>query len=122
MLGSNIKKLRNQKKLTQAELAEIFDVTQTTVANWERGFRTPDLETLTNLANYFGVTLDSLVGRNTIPFPDKKESSPSSPPLTMEERLKQPIAYDSDGEREPVLEEDDFEVIAAHSESGGLTP
>lgn len=49
--------------LNQVEFAKIFNVTKQTVSNWENGNRNPDSSTLSKLADYFGVTVDYLLGR-----------------------------------------------------------
>ena len=61
--GKNLAALRKQKGLTQAELAEKLHFTFQSVSNWERGVSSPDLETLTRLAGFFGVSTDELLLR-----------------------------------------------------------
>ena len=58
-----LKMLRKQKKLLQKELADIFNVDQTTVSKWEVGKAIPDYGTLQKLADYFNVSVDYLLGR-----------------------------------------------------------
>jgi len=65
MFKHTLKQLRNQKKMTQAELGKIFHVSQQTIGAWENGRAFPDEETFNNIANYFNVTTDYLYGRNT---------------------------------------------------------
>lgn len=62
MLGEKLKELRGKHGLTQATFAEIFNISSGTIAMWETGKRTPDIEMLNRIAEYFGVTLDYLVG------------------------------------------------------------
>jgi len=57
-----IKKLRKEKGLTQQELANIVGITATGVSYWESGNAVPNTETLNKLANYFGVTINFLLG------------------------------------------------------------
>ena len=57
-----IKKLRKEKGLTQQELANIVGITATGVSYWESGNAVPNTETLNKLANYFGVTVNFLLG------------------------------------------------------------
>lgn len=66
-MGWNIKKLREQKGLTQQELAVRVDVAQATVANWESGRREPDINILIRIAKLFNVTLDELVMKELTP-------------------------------------------------------
>ncbi|MBR2926636.1 MAG: ADP-ribosylglycohydrolase family protein [Clostridia bacterium] len=60
-IGTSIHKIRNDAKLTQAQLAEIVGVSQQSVQKWESGTATPDLDKIIRLAKYFDVSLDSLV-------------------------------------------------------------
>lgn len=57
-----IKRLRIRKGLTQAELAEICSVHQTAVSQWENGRTLPDKQTLIKLSDFFGVSVDMLMG------------------------------------------------------------
>jgi methanogenic corrinoid protein MtbC1 len=49
--------------MNQQELALALDMRQSTIANYEKETRTPNIETLIQMADYFGLTLDELVGR-----------------------------------------------------------
>jgi len=62
-LGGRIKNLRMSKNLTQKQLAEILNSSYETVQKCEQGTRRPGLDNLITLADYFGVSLDYLVGR-----------------------------------------------------------
>lgn len=70
MLGNNIKELRKAKRMTQKELADTLHVSQQTVGSWETERAIPGADTLAQLADYFGVTTDYLLGRS-----EKKSSS-----------------------------------------------
>ena len=60
-VGKNIKKFRSGKGITQEELAEQLHVTRQAVSNWENGKTQPDIETLSNLAAFFEVTVEELI-------------------------------------------------------------
>lgn len=60
-VARNIAVLRQAKHMTQLELAEQLNYSDKAVSKWERGDATPDIVTLTEIANIFGVTLDYLV-------------------------------------------------------------
>ena len=62
-----LKELRNNKGLSQAAIAERFGITQQAYANYERGTRQSDYDTLNKLADYFNVTTDYLLGRENKP-------------------------------------------------------
>lgn len=61
-IGINIAEMRKQQGLTQAELAERLNYSDKAVSKWERGESVPDVLTLVQLAQLFGVTVDSLLG------------------------------------------------------------
>lgn len=54
--------LRRQKGVTQEELAQALGVTNQSVSKWESGQCCPDIQLLPELAAYFGVTVDELLG------------------------------------------------------------
>ena len=64
MLGKRLKEERKRQKLTQVDFAKTMNVTKGTISTWETGTRLPTLETLCNLADLFGESLDYLVGRD----------------------------------------------------------
>lgn len=66
-LGENIKKLRISHGLTQAQLGEKIGVAESTVSLYEAGKREPDIETIKQIANFFGVSTDDLLGLETKP-------------------------------------------------------
>ena len=68
MFSYRLKELRNKKSgLTQAKLAEVMNVSQQAVGLWERGKNMPSHELVAKLANYFNVSVDSLLGRTDEP-------------------------------------------------------
>lgn len=54
--------LRKKQGLSQEELANIIGVSRQAVQKWESGAARPDLDNLMTLAQYFGISLDELVG------------------------------------------------------------
>jgi len=71
IISENLASLRKEAKLTQLELAEKFNYSDKAVSKWEKGDTIPDIETLYNLCQFYGVTLDYLTHKG---FPnDKKE-------------------------------------------------
>lgn len=59
--GVFLKKLRNEKGLTQEKLAEQFNVSRRTVSRWETGSNMPDLDILIEMADFFNVDLRELL-------------------------------------------------------------
>ena len=62
-LGSNLRLWRRAKGYTQDEMATIFGVHRTTYTKYETGVTDPPLDTLCRMADFFGCTVDSLLGR-----------------------------------------------------------
>lgn len=60
-MGAYLKKLRNEKELTQEELAEKFGVTRRSVSRWETGDNLPDIDILIEMSNYYHVELKELL-------------------------------------------------------------
>ena len=60
-LGANIASCRKQQGLTQAGLAEKLNYSDKAVSKWERGESIPDLLTLVQIAELFGVSIDDLL-------------------------------------------------------------
>lgn len=61
-ISENIKRLRRKKRITQEELALIFNVTPAAVSKWENNETYPDITLLFPLSHFFGVTIDELMG------------------------------------------------------------
>ncbi len=64
-IGNNIYKLRTLKNLSQGELADLLDVSRQSVSKWETDTAVPDLDKLMKLCDFFNVSLDEIVGRET---------------------------------------------------------
>ena len=65
-MQNRIKVLREDADLTQAKLGSIIGVNSHTISCYELGTSQPNMQTLTQLAEYFNVTIDYLVGRTDI--------------------------------------------------------
>ena len=57
-----LRELREQKGVTQKEVATAVGCTPTVYSRYERGEREPDISTLCSLADYFEVSTDILIG------------------------------------------------------------
>jgi len=60
-IGNNIKKIRTVKKLSQADFSEIFKLSRASVGAYEEGRSEPKVETLIQIASYFGISIDILL-------------------------------------------------------------
>ncbi len=73
---NRIKELRKSKHITQLKLAEILTTSQANISGWEIGKWEPDSRALAKMADYFGVTVDYILGRDYVSatsFPNSKD-------------------------------------------------
>lgn len=56
-----LKKIRKEKKLSQVKVALDLSMTQESISLYENGKRSPDIETLLSLSDYFNVSIDYLI-------------------------------------------------------------
>lgn len=73
----NLRKLRDESKVTQKQLAEAIGVSQQSINKYENHNIEPDIETLIRIADYFNTSVDYLIGRST--------NAVSSPGLSRDE-------------------------------------
>ena len=62
-----LKELRLKKGMSQKEFANIFHASQNTISQWENGTRKPSYEIAQEIANFFEVSTDYLLGESDIP-------------------------------------------------------
>lgn len=67
-----LKELRKSKNITQLDVATAIGVSPQVLSRYERGEREPDYKTLCKLADFFGVTVDELLGRSPQLFDDAR--------------------------------------------------
>ncbi len=60
--GENLKTLREIHNLSQKELGEQLDVSDTMISMYEQNKKQPSLTTITKMATYFNVSVDYLIG------------------------------------------------------------
>ena len=61
-----LKELRKNRKISQLKLAMDLNMNQNTISRYENMEREADYETLIKIADYFHVTLDNLLGRDSV--------------------------------------------------------
>lgn len=61
----NLKELRNKKNLSQSQAADALGISLRAYQNYEYGQREPNIEMIFKLADFYGVTTDYLLGRDT---------------------------------------------------------
>ena len=91
MFRVELKKYRENAGLSQCELAEKIGVSQAAVGMWESGKREPNFATLCKLADYFGVSVDALLGR-AVSIAKSPALSPSDADLLHKFHTIDPIA------------------------------
>lgn len=69
MFPKRLKELRGEKGLSQRELAKLLNISSSTIAMYETGQRDPDTETLQSISEFFGCSVDYLLGRTDIRNP-----------------------------------------------------
>ncbi len=73
LFSKRLKELRISNNLTQNELGQKLNVTKSTICSYEKGTRMAPIETLIDLANFFKVDLDYLIGTDNYVVSDNKE-------------------------------------------------
>lgn len=73
--GERLKQLREERNLTQADLAKTIHVPRATLANWEINRADPGIKMAQYLADYFKVSVDYLLGRSDNPGPTDEIAS-----------------------------------------------
>ena len=77
-IGKNLLVLRKNAKLTQAELADIFNYSDKSISKWETGESLPSVDVLFELAKFYNVTLDDLTTEADIIKIQKQEQAEKS--------------------------------------------
>lgn len=106
-IGNIIMRLRKEHGMTQDQLANALGITFQAVSKWENGISSPDISTLPLLADLFGVSVDQLLGRETLPQPEERMTSPvptEEDTLPVSGQAEEP-EQGSEAEAEPVFAE-----------------
>ena len=94
MFSIRLKNLRIQNGYTQKEMAENLGTSQPSYQNWEKGTRKPSRITLQQIANFFNVSTDFLLGETDIPDPESD--------IDLDSAIDNSVAYDGT----PITEHD----------------
>ena len=90
LFAKRLSELRKAKGLSQYELADRLGFSRGQLANYEQGKRQPDHEVLGQLADFFEVSTDYLLGRTDIKYPFNPEHEYAG----FEDFLKDPVLKD----------------------------
>lgn len=71
--GRNLERIRKDHRISQARLGELLGLTQQMISSYEKEMSSPNIEVLVRIADFFNVSLDTLVG-HTPPAPDENSS------------------------------------------------
>ncbi len=84
LVGDRLLKLRNEKGMTQEDLAEYLNVSRQSVSKWELNKTLPDVEKLTQLSELYEVTLDYIV-KGVAELPEEDASNGTNSEQNMQE-------------------------------------
>lgn len=117
IIGQNIKKLRDERAVTQEQLAEKLCISYQAVSKWETGGAVPDTMLLPRIAEFFGVTIDELFKNKAVAYRSKAhrlaslyESEPASESFSAAEAellkvIEKPVSVD------PYLQAEDLRAL-----------
>ncbi len=80
-----LKDLRKSRHLSQQKLAEQFGLSQQSIYKYENNLAEPDLETLKKFADFFHVSVDTLIGYTGNTFSDLPQNNPDHITLSPDE-------------------------------------
>lgn len=87
IFSQTLKELRQERNLTQKELAYDLNYTQSNISEWENGTVEPKATALTAISTYFGVSIDYLLGlENEYGARTATTAAPMGESMTSEER------------------------------------
>ena len=68
IISENLKKFRNNKNMTQEEVAQALSVNAQTVSRWECSTTLPDVMMLPSIAELYGVTIDDIFRKHSVAY------------------------------------------------------
>lgn len=105
--GERLTKLREDKKLTTQKLADDLSLSRVSITHYEKGQRKPDIETLTKIARYFGVSSDYLLGLSVSPTNNKSLSFVCNY-LNLPDQIIEKMKANADDTLTQILDSDEF--------------
>lgn len=111
MFGEKLRKLRKSKNLTLRDLAKDLDISYSALGKYERNERQPDYKTLKEIANFFHVSIDYLLGVTDNPY--TIETVPAIIPDELKELDVEYIALAKDIQDRKIPPEDIKKILDA---------
>lgn len=111
--ASRLRELRKKRGLRQKDLADTLGLAQTTIANYEQKLRFPDEKILGMIADFFGASLDFLLGRVDVDAEARQPASLPEKPRPLTGLAKEFFEALQRGEREAA-----FRIVSAALENG----
>ena len=93
LVGQRIRILREENDITQNELGEKLSVSKTTISHYENDSRTPSIETLIQLADFFQVDLDYILGVESVGYSEKRSVQMSDEEIDFILELRRMMTY-----------------------------
>lgn len=109
-IGAKLKELRNNKQLTQKELAEQLNVSAQAVSRWENDEVEPSLETLGRIATIFEISVDELFGKAPVEAPTPAPA-PAPTPVTAPREESLPVLGVCEDCRKPLYHRQDIKQV-----------
>lgn len=113
-----IKALRKEHKKTQQNIADLLKIRRSTYGEYERGKILPPMDKMKILANYFGVSVDYLIG-----IDEKTETEFSEEFIDVSEQLKTALKYLKENKKDlmfdgTLLENESRKLLIQNLENG----
>ncbi|MED4904080.1 helix-turn-helix domain-containing protein [Parageobacillus thermoglucosidasius] len=118
--GKRLRFLRKKRNMTQKDLADRFNLGESTIGMYERDEREPSFEFVRQLADFFNVTTDYLLGRTDNPSPPESDIPEELNTLAKINQLIKEYGIEQMGffdiEKWKSLSEEEIEEIIKHFE------
>lgn len=124
----NLRRLRLARGYTQEELGKLLNVQKSAISKYERGTVVPTADILLRLADIFGVSVDTLLGRSQPAPPDTPAQPADSAAVTPEQlaaldpatrKIAELFGSLPEAERQEALHYIEFIIARSKSQEGG---
>lgn len=104
MLGDKLKTLRGNRR--QEDVAKSIGISRARYSHYENGIREPDNDTLNRLADYYGASVDYLLGRTSEIYPKQQSGEPFAKEEVTDSKEQRDIAKRLEQFREEIENSD----------------